>query len=119
MARDASITLDWAGGTDTFRIAWGEWRLLQEALDAGPPEIYEALAYGRWRTQHISEAIRIGLIGGGMPPADAARKTKAIVETRPPMECHTVARAIISAGLVGAPEENDELGKDGAADPNP
>ncbi len=117
MARDAAVTLDWAGGTDTFRVAWGEWGLLQESLDAGPAEIHSALIAGRWRTQHISEAIRVGLIGGGMPPADAAKKAKSVVEARPPMECLIVAQAIISAGLVGAPEENDVLGKDEAASP--
>jgi hypothetical protein len=105
MARDASIELDWADGTFVFRLAWGELEKLQEACDAGPYVILGRLDDGTWRIGDISNTIRLGLIGGGMKPVDALHKVREYVEKRPPVENLMFAQAILSAGLVGAPEE--------------
>lgn len=109
MPRDASITLDWADGTYVFRLAWGELEKLQEACDAGPYVILNRLNDGSWRIGDISNTIRLGLIGGGMTPVDALTKAREYIEKRPPVENLMTARAILSAGLVGAPEE--QIGK--------
>jgi len=103
--RDARIELDWADGTYSFRLAWGELAQLQEACDAGPYVIFERLRRSTWRIEDISNVIRLGLIGGGMTPADALKKTRAYVEDRPPVESLTFALGILSAGLLGAPDE--------------
>lgn len=113
MSRDASIDLDWADGTYAFRLAWGELEKLQEACDAGPYVILNRLNDGSWRVGDISNTIRLGLIGGGMAPVDALTKTREYVEKRPPAENLMFAQAILSAGLVGAPDE--EPGKKGEA----
>jgi hypothetical protein len=109
MARDASITLDWADGTFSFRLAWGELEKLQEACDAGPYVILNRLVDSTWRIGDISNVIRLGLIGGGMTPVEALTKTREYVEKRPPVENLMFAQAILSVGLVGSPEE--QLGK--------
>jgi hypothetical protein len=108
MSRDASIELDWADGTYAFRLAWGELEKLQEACDAGPYVILGRLNDGSWRIGDISNTIRLGLLGGGMTPVEALTKTREYVEKRPPVENLMTAQAILSAGLVGAPEEQIE-----------
>lgn len=109
MSRDAKITLDWADGTHDFRLAWRQLVELQEKCDAGPNVVLQRLYDGTWKVQDILETIRVGLIGGGMKPADALRLVRIYVEERPPLENVLVAQAILGAGLMGAPDE--ALGK--------
>lgn len=105
MSRDASITLDWADGTYHFRLAWGELAKLQEACGCGPYVVLNRLLDTSWRIEDISNVIRLGLIGGGMAPVEALQKVRSWVEARPPMENLATARAVLMAGLMGAPEE--------------
>lgn len=107
MSRDASITLDWADGSYHFRLAWGELAELQEKCDAGPFVILNRLSSGTWKVHDISQTIRLGLIGGGLKPAEALKLTRKYVEERPPMENLVHAQVILSAGLMGAPEEDN------------
>lgn len=112
MARDASITLDWGDDTYTFRLAWGELAKLQEACDAGPYVILSRLSSNSWRMEDISNVIRFGLIGGGKTPVEALKLVRSYVEDRPPVENLLVAQAILSAGLIGAPDEEQEPKKE-------
>ncbi|UIK05004.1 gene transfer agent family protein [Neorhizobium galegae] len=105
MARDAQITIPWADGDFTFRLGWGELAELQEKTEAGPYVVLHRLHSHQWRVEDISNVIRLGLIGGGFPAAEAMKKVRYYVENRPPLENHSVAVAILSAGLLGAPEE--------------
>lgn len=105
MSRDARIELDWADGTYAFRLGFGELVELQEKTDAGPYVVLHRLHSHQWKVQDISNVIRLGLIGGGMAPTDALNKVRAYVEARPPLENHTLAVAVLSAGLMGAPDE--------------
>jgi hypothetical protein len=114
MSRDASVELDFGDGTYTFRLAWGQLVNLQEACDAGPYVILERLMVGSWKMADVRETIRYGLIGGGQTPAQALKMVREYVEARPPVENLLAARAILSAGLMGAPEEG--VGETDAAD---
>ena len=107
MNRDASITLDWAEGTYTFRLGWGELMKLQEApgIDAGPYVVLGRLTGGTWRMEDIEHVIRLGLIGGSTTPAEASRLVRTYVRERPPMESLFLAQGILTAGVIGAPEE--------------
>lgn len=93
------ITRDWADGTYSFRIAYGQWLELQESCHAGPLEIYTALLMRRWRVEHIREIVRVGLIGAGTDPATALRLVKRHVEDRPIMESVEIALNIVAAAL--------------------
>lgn len=105
-SRDATVgPLDWADGSHSFRLAWGELRQLQEACDAGPFVVLTRLGQGAWRVEDISQTIRLGLIGAGTPPADALKLVRDYVESRPPMENLMLARGILMAALHGPPEE--------------
>ncbi|AYD00028.1 gene transfer agent family protein [Neorhizobium sp. NCHU2750] len=103
--RNARIELDWADGTFSFRLGWGELAELQEKTDAGPYVVLHRLHSQQWRIEDISSVIRLGLIGGGMSPVDALHKVRTYVEDRPPLESHPYAVAILSAGLLGAEDE--------------
>jgi len=105
MSRDASVTLDWADGEHHFRLGWGEIAKLQEAVDAGPYYLLQQIYAGHWRVEHLSNIIRLGLVGGGMVPVDALKLVRSYVESRPPMENLQTAIAILAAGCMGAPDE--------------
>lgn len=105
MSRDASIELAFADGDYTFRLPWGKLAELQEKCNAGPYVVLRRLYDNTWRIEDISQVIRLGLIGGGTKPADALALVRRYVEERPPLENVMLAQAILSAGLMGAPEE--------------
>ncbi len=111
--RDATVTFDWGDGTHSFRLAWGQLAELQEKCDAGPYVVLQRLHSGAWRIEDIANVIRLGLIGGGMEPAPALKLARRYVEARPPMESLIPAQVILSAALMGAPEEG--VGEDDAA----
>lgn len=112
MSRDAKIYLDWVDDTYAFRLGIGQWAELQEACDAGPYHILQRLQSGAWRVEDIWSVIRLGLVGGGMDSAKALKKVKLQMD-KPPMAHLTHAIAILSAGLLGAPDE--KLGEPEAA----
>ena len=111
--RDATVTFDWGDGTHSFRLAWGQLAELQEKCDAGPYVVLQRLHSGAWRIEDISNIIRLGLIGGKMEPVAALKLVRTYVEARPPMENLVPAQVILSAALMGAPEET--VGEAGAA----
>jgi len=106
MSRDARIDLDWADGTYSFRLPWAQLAALQEACDAGPYVVLQRLTSGTWRVEDISNVIRLGLIGGGMPVGEALKKVRFYVEDRPPLENVPIAQSVLMVALVGAPEED-------------
>ena len=114
MSRDGSLTLPFGDSDYTFRLAWGQLMQLQEATDAGPYVVLQRLASGSWKVEDISHTIRLALIGGGLKPAEALKLTRDYVEARPPMENVILAQGILSASLLGAPEE-DRSKKNGRA----
>lgn len=106
MSRDGSVgPLDWADGSYTFKLGWGELELLQEKTDCGPLFLLDRLAGKNWRVGDISHTIRLGLIGGGMKPEDALKLVRNYVESRPPLENTMLAYYILNAGVQGAPDE--------------
>lgn len=105
MSRDGSVTLPFADGDKTFRLAWGELVKLQEAADAGPFVVYRRLMSGQWKMGDISNTIRLGLIGGGMTPEKALSFIRDYVESRPPMESLALAQGVLGIALQGAPDE--------------
>lgn len=105
MSRDARIDFPWADGDHTFRLAWGELEMLQEACDAGPYVVLSRLYGEDWKLGDIYHTLRLGLIGGGMKPAEALKLTATYIKRRPPVENIMFAQAVLSAGCHGAPEE--------------
>lgn len=103
--RNSTITLQWADGDYTFRLAWGQLIELQEKTNCGPGYLLDQMWQNNWKVEHISQIIRLGLIGGGKTPSEALTLTRNYVESRPPMENLSLAQAILAISLQGAPEE--------------
>jgi len=106
MSRDASITLPWADGNHTFRLAWDGLIKLQEARDAGPLVVLKRLATDDCLVEDISHTIRLGLIGGGMEPPKALQMVRDYVESRPPIENRMLAYGILAIAWHGPEDEN-------------
>lgn len=109
------ITKDWADGTYSFRLAYGQWLELQEAVGCGPLELYVNMLQRKWRVQQLREIIRIGLIGGGATPPAALRLVKLYVEERPMMESVQIALEIVAASM-SLPQGSEAPGEAAAAE---
>lgn len=108
MSRDGSIILTFPDGEDYHcRLAWGQLIKIQEARNAGPFVIYVRLHGADWWMEDIREVIRWGLIGGGMDPVRAKKMLLECIEDRPPFHNLGLAQAIMKAGTVGPPDEEE------------
>lgn len=106
--RDARLRgIVFADGEYDFRLGWGQLVELQELCDAGPHFILNRLHSGEWKMEDISEIIRLGLLGADdeMKPSVATTLVRRYVKERPPLENHTLAVVILTAALMGSPEE--------------
>lgn len=116
MSADGSITLDWRGGRHLFRLGLGELRSLQELCKMGPFGIYNRLLDGTFRLEDAIETVRLGLIGGGLTPAQAYQLCEAHVHPPVPLaETALLAKGILMVAMVGSPE--DPVGKVAAEAP--
>jgi hypothetical protein len=118
-AEDGSITLQFGDADYTFRIAFGQWRELQETVNAprlacnhpvvGPMELLQLLnTFNAW-PHDVREVIRLGLIGGGMKPDRALVLVKRYVEGRPHGDAIMTARVVLHIAMFGPPD--DQTGK--------
>lgn len=114
MSRSGAVEIAWNGGTHLFRLDIGRWEQLQEKIGIGPPELLGRLGGSSWRVHDVRETIRLGLVGGGMAPAEANLLVQRNVDERPLGENVMVARAIVLVSILGAPDE--PVGKDWAAE---
>lgn len=109
--RNGRIELDFADGTYGFRLAIGELEELQEKTGVGPYALLKRLLVNEWRIEDVTNAIRLGLIGDGVKPTEALNLVRRYVEQRSDwMNNAMLAQAIVSAALVGAPEEEPGKG---------
>lgn len=114
MPTDGSIILEWSGKRRVFRLALGQIFRLQEATGLGPYDLATRVSGDDFRVSDISEIIRIGLIGGGTDVDEAYRLVDGIERTAPINEI-AVARAVISAALIGP--QDDKISFSGPSEP--
>lgn len=106
---NGEVTLTWGDGEHTFNVAKLRCVLeLEEKCDCGFAEIYTRLAAGRWKFNDIRETLRLGLIGGGMPPDKALSLINRYVDDEPFASNVLPAQAVIMAALVGVKDDNLE-----------
>lgn len=120
MTHDGAITLGWADGEYRFRLAWAQLQALQAGCDAGPGHVLERLQSNRWRIEDIEQVLLQGLLGGGAEPATVRRLIKTYVHEQPLAENIMVAQAVLTAALLGPPDDEPDMpGKPEAAMPSP
>lgn len=120
MSGDGAITRDEWGEPVAFRLAIGECRQLQDAINRprvemgmpplGPTSLIRLLVAGDAWLHEVREVIRLGLIGAGMKHDRAMVLIKRHVE--PPgqwKEASALAALILGAALYGPPD--DPVGK--------
>ena len=116
MTHDGAITLGWADGEYRFRLAWAQLQALQAACDAGPGHVLERLQDNRWRIDDVEQVLFQGLLGGGAEPATVRRLIKTYVHEQPLAENIMIAQAVLTAALVGPPDDEPDMpGKPPAA----
>ena len=103
MSRSATARFEWAGEERTFRLTARALEDWQEACDAGPAWVWGLLQNEMWKPVHVRETLRLGLIGGGMPPAEAARLIKGNAE--PYGDNIKAAMCVLEAVIQGVPDE--------------
>jgi hypothetical protein len=114
MAAHGEVLLPFGDGEHLFNISKnGQLLELQDKCDAGIGTILQRLRAGTFKVQDFRETIRLGLIGGGMPPVEAFKLVKRYVDERPWAESVLTATTIMLAAHVGVPEE--KVGKQKAA----
>ena len=108
MSRSAKVRLEWGDGEYDFRLAIGQLDEYDDLTGCGPGYalgLIRAGVFANWKPKMVREAIRLGLIGGGMDPHQALRLVKRYVDARPMSESLATAQAVLLASVIGAPEE--------------
>lgn len=114
--KTTQLTRDWAGDTYTFKLPLEQLEEHDEACAAGPLTVLERLVAGSWRITDVRDTIRLGLIGGGLKPSEAAKLVRRHVEAFPWLDAVPLAVAILAATIRGEYDE-DAPGKTNAAKP--
>jgi Phage tail tube protein, GTA-gp10 len=117
---DGSVTLQFGDGEYTFRIAFGQWRELQESVNKprleigeptiGPMGLLRALLDGNAWPHDLREVLRLGLIGAGMKADRALVLVKRHVEGAPYFQVMPAARTVLQYAMFGPPD--DQVGKE-------
>lgn len=98
------VTMQWADGEYAFRLTFPGAVELEQKCGAAISVIATRVMSGQWHGNELWETIRLGLIGGGMPPLDALRMVRTYVEGRPLSESQPVARLIMMGLMFGFSE---------------
>jgi hypothetical protein len=119
-AEDGTVTLTFGDGEHAFRIAFGQWRELQESINKprleigeppiGPMGLLRVLLSGDAWPHDVREVIRLGLIGAGLKADRALVLVKRHVEGRPYFQSMATARTVLQFAMFGPPD--DQVGKE-------
>jgi hypothetical protein len=124
VSRGGEITRPFGLEERLFRLGIGDWKKIQEEIDAGPFELFgrlgaamRAMAQGLASIEGLMLAATCklgpadarlvcyhGLIGGGMPANDAGRLVREVIGDLPGAQIDT-AHAVVLASLLGAKDE--------------
>ena len=106
MSAQTTVTEFLGDAVHSFRLPLGQLEELQEKTKAGPQALLERLIGGTWTIRDVTETIRLGLIGGGMLPADAHQFIGRYVDQQPLSTSLGAAVVILSATLNGRQVED-------------
>jgi hypothetical protein len=111
----------WAGEERRFRIGIGEFRNLQEAVNArrvlisaplvGPSTLLQMLRTNNAWPDDVRDVLKAGLVGGGATMTEAARLLMRRFDGQPLLEHTKTAFLVLMASLVGVPEDEPDSKK--------
>jgi len=121
MSADGSIELAWAGEDRRFRIGIGEFRSLQESVNArrvlisaplvGPAALLQMLRTNDAWPDDVRDVLKAGLVGGGVTLTEATKLLIRQFDGKPVLEHTKTAFLILLAGLVGVPDDEPKSKK--------
>jgi hypothetical protein len=112
---NGSVTMTWADKEYQFNVAkLAQAMELEDLCGCGLMEVFQRVKENRWRVSDVRETIRLGLIGGGLPPARALVLVRRYVEDRPWAESAPVALVVLGAAIVGVTGDNQNATVDRA-----
>ncbi|MDO5658288.1 MAG: gene transfer agent family protein [Paracoccus sp. (in: a-proteobacteria)] len=111
------VILNWAGGEHPFLLCIGELLALEEACNAGVAVIFGRLAASlhhslEWYVNDVTQVIRLGLIGGGMDKAQAARLVEMTADRVGLMALAPLALSVLMSSLKGQGEPDESADDD-------
>ncbi len=112
-----AVVLQWPGGEHAFRLPLSQLEALQQKTDCGPEFLLNKISLGQWTAVELFEVIRIGLIGGGMPPAEAHKLVGGAFDRYALIGFKVPAQAILGHALYGPPD--DPVGEAVPVNPTP
>lgn len=106
MSRDGSITAEFGGRDEKFRLGLAELEELQDVTGRGPEWLANRFRDGDWRVKDLRQVLRIGLIGGGLDLKDAEARCRRYFDEIPRLIDHkSIAFTLLMTALLG-PEED-------------
>jgi hypothetical protein len=115
MSADGSIEIVWAGEDRRFRIGIGEYRSLQESVNArrvlinaepiGPSALLHLLRTNNAWPDDVRDVLKAGLVGGGLTFQEANKLLVRHFDGKPLIEHVKTAFPILLASLVGVPDD--------------
>lgn len=109
------LELPFADGVYSFALPIGMARELQDKTGIGPNVLLTRLRDGSFKVDDAPEAIRCGLIGGGLKPVEAKRLVDRYCYERPAAESLPLACAVMMLMLYGA--EKQDVGDQETGEP--
>lgn len=103
------VVVRWPGGEHAFRLGLAEIEALQQKTDCGPEFLLHKINAAQWKLVDLTEVLRNGLIGGGMPHVEAKRTVSNAVDLHPLIAFKVPAAEVLAASLYGPPEDEDDL----------
>jgi hypothetical protein len=111
--RDSFVRTDgvhtgyFAGERRQFALPlFGELRTLQDRHDMGPLGFVQLFQKGLWKSDHIVDVIKFGLIGAGTPEKDADELVREVIRSGRLLQYAGLAHEIMLVTL--GPLEDDE-----------
>ena len=91
------------GGVDdqAFKLDFERLELLQIECQAGPERILDRLMSKDWLVGDVTNVIRLGLMGAGVPDIEAAKKVRSYVKDHTPSlaDSRLLAANILTASI--------------------
>ena len=95
-------------GEHAFALPFHLSKELEATTGVGIGVLFQRVRALAFSISDISETIRLGLIGGGMTPAEAFKVVETYVKPRPLAESLAVALGILETVWFGAPADSQD-----------
>lgn len=105
MAMDGTVEFFWGDGDHKFRLGLEQARELQTKTGVGLYRLMKRIVDDDWMVDDLRETIRIGMIGGGAPPAAAMDQIKRYFDPFPKAKQIEPALRILHAFHIGTDDE--------------